>query len=104
MKDSLAILVSDEKFMHHVISLTTAACQRGKRVYVLFTGRGVKLTGEPGFRFLEEKAQISICEASFREHGPADSWEKLHDAVSVYFVNQTQHAELLEQVDRYIVF
>ena len=104
MKDSLAILVATENHMRHVVSLTRAAHERGKRVYVLFSGRGVKLIRAPGFRFLESKAHISICEASFREYCLAEQADDIHAVASDYFATQIQHAELMEEVERYIVF
>lgn len=105
MESSLLIMVADEKHMHHVVSLTEAACGRGKRVYVLFSGRGVKLIRDPGFSILEKSAHISICEASFREYGLADqAEEKLPAGTSGYLATQAQHAELLAQADRHIVF
>lgn len=104
MKDSLAILVAAENHMRHVVSLTKAAHERGKRVYVLFSGRGVKLVRDPAFRFLESKAHISICEASFREYSLAGQAEDLSAAAAAYLTTQTQQAELIERVERFIVF
>ncbi len=102
MKDSLAILVVAETHMRYVVSLTKAACGRGKHVYILFSGRGVNLIRDPGFRFLESKAQISICEASFREYDNLAG--QAEDLPAAYLTTQIQQAELMEKVARYIVF
>jgi len=104
MEDSLAILVAAENHMRHVVSLTKAAHESGKCVYVLFSGRGVKLVRDPGFRLLESKAHISICEASFREHGLAGQAGDLHEAAAAYLTTQIQQAELIEKVERCVVF
>ncbi len=104
MKDSLAILVVAETHMRYVVSLTKAACGRGKHVYVLFSGRGVNLIRDPGFRFLEGKAHISICEASFREYSQVGQAEDLTAAAAAYLTTQIQQAELMEKVARYVVF
>lgn len=103
MGGALLILVADGKDMQPVVSLTEAACERGKRVYVHFSGRGVNLIRDPGFRALEGKAQISACEASFREYGLADQAEAIPGIESINLATQIQHAELLEKVDRHIV-
>jgi len=104
MDASLMILVTAENHIHHVVSLTKAACERGKKVYVLFSGRGVKLIQEPAFKIIEKCAQISICEASFREYGLADQAEKVPATATVHLANQAQNAELMARVDRHIVF
>jgi hypothetical protein len=103
MEASLLILVTAEKYMHHVVSLTKAARERGKKVYVLFSGRGVKLIQEPAFKIIEKCAHISICEASFREYGLADQAEKVPATATAHLANQVQHAEIMARVDRHIV-
>ena len=103
MDGRLLILVAAETNMRHVVSLTKAACKRGKRVNVLFSGRGVNLIRDPGFREIEDKAHISICEASFREYGLDDLKEGIPERTVDRLTTHAQHAELLAQAERYVV-
>lgn len=103
MDGSLLILVADGKHMRPIVRLTEAACERGKRVYVHFSGRSVSLIRDPGFRALESKACISVCEASFREYGLDDEVQEIPGIESINLVTQIQPAELLKQTDRHIV-
>jgi predicted peroxiredoxin len=55
MNDSLAILVSTDKHLDHVVNLTAAAFAKGKKVSLFFTGKGVLLTMRPRFEDLVGK-------------------------------------------------
>ena len=67
--DALAILVSTDRHLDHVVNLTAAACAKGKRVSLFFTGKGVLLTMKPRFKELVGKAALHICDVSFRANG-----------------------------------
>ena len=103
MGDALLILVPDEKYMHHVINLTNAAHARGKRVQIIFCGRGVNLVRDPGFAALAETARISICQASFRDYGLAEHADRIPAIATARLTTHARHVELLAQSDRHIV-
>ena len=103
MEDILLILVAAETNMNNIVNLTKAACKRGKQVNILFSGRGVNLVRDPGFGEIEDKAHISICEASFRDYGLDEMTEGIPERAADWLTTHAQHAELLEQADRHVV-
>ena len=102
-KDSLVILVSTDKHLDHLISLTSAAFAKGIRVKLFFTGSGVLLTMASRFGELAGIADVSICEASFREYGLDEMTEGIPERTADWLTTHAQHAELLEQADRHVV-
>ena len=101
MSKSLAILVSTDKYLGHVIGLTDAAHSKGHPVQIFFTGSGVKLTQEPDFQKLVGKARLSVCDVSFRANGLSG------DVPGVGFkdfATQARNAEMMNECDRYVVF
>ncbi len=102
--DTLAILVSSDKHLDHVVSLTAAASAKGKRVSIFFTGRGVRLTMRPAFNRLIGKATVSICDASFRANGLHGREKDVPGLTAEDFATQTQSAQMLAGAHRYLVF
>ena len=100
----LAIMVSTDKHMDHVVKLTTAAVAKGKRVGLFICGKGVLLTKRPQFKQLADMASVSICEASFRANGLHGRQAKVSEGTAIDFTGQAKHAEMLAQADRYLVF
>jgi predicted peroxiredoxin len=101
MADLLGILVSSDKHLDYVIKLTTAAHEKGKKVRIFFTGRGVFLTQQPEFSNLVGKAKLSVCDVSFRANGlegdvPGVGFKD--------FATQARNAEMIKECDRYLVF
>ena len=101
MADRLGIMVSSDKHLDHVISLTKAAHEKGKKVQIFFTGRGVLLTQKAEFAKLEGKAKLAVCDVSFRANGlegdvPGVGFKD--------FATQARNAEMIKECDRYLVF
>ncbi len=100
---SLAILVSSDKHLDHVVNLTTAAFAKGKMVSLFFTGRGVLLTVRPQFKELVGKASLSICDASFRANGLRGRETEVPGVTMKDFATQAKNAEMLARADRHLV-
>lgn len=101
---TLAIMVSSDRHLDHVINLTAAAHAKGKQVSLFFTGKGVLLTMEPAFGQLAGKASVNICDASFRANGLHGRQRQVPGVTPTNFTSQANHAEMLAQADRYLVF
>jgi len=101
---TLGILVCSDKYMNHVVSLTRAASARGKQVHIFFTGSGVLLTLLPEFRNLVGRAALSICDVSFRAFGLHGREDEVLGVGFKDFATQAKNAELIETMERYVVF
>ncbi len=100
MKNRLAILVSSDRHLDHVIQLTRAAWARGKQVSLFLTGKGVRLTMAPQFAEVAAMAGVAVCDSSFKANGLVKDQIK---APGVRFTTQAANAEILKQADRYLV-
>ena len=100
---SLAILVSTDKHLDHVVNLTAAAFAKGKKVNLFFTGKGVRLTLRPRFKELAGKATLSICDVSFRANGLHGREEAVPGVTMKDFATQAINAQMLTGADRHIV-
>jgi hypothetical protein len=101
MSELLGIMVGTDKYLDHVICLTNAARDKGKKIEIFFTGSGVKLTQNPRFEELVGKAKLSVCDVSFRGFGLSG------DVPGVGFkdfATQARNAEMINKCDRYVVF
>jgi predicted peroxiredoxin len=103
MADKLGILVSSDKHLDHIVGLTKAAIDKGKEVHVFFTGEGVKLCPDPKAQELVKAgAKVSLCDKTYqglglnKEHG--DQIEGMEHG------SQDNNADIIEEVDRYVVF
>lgn len=101
---TLGILVSSDKYLHHVVSLTRAASERGKQVHIFFTGAAVMLTLLPEFKDLVGRAALSICDVSFRAFGLHGREDEVPGVGFKDFATQAKNAELIETMERYVVF
>jgi hypothetical protein len=101
MAEILGILVSSDKHLDYIINLTDAANEKGKDVLIFFTGKGVLLTQRPEFSQLVGKAEMSLCDVSFRALG-------LEGEVPGFgpkdFATQEKNVVMIEKGDRYVVF
>ena len=102
--DTLGILVSSDKHLTHVVHLARAAHDKGKQVHIFFTGAGVTLTLQPRFRQLVGLADLSICDVSFRAFGLHGREEEVPGVGFKDFATQAKNAELVQTMERYIVF
>ena len=103
-KDNLVILVSTDRHLDHVINLTVAADAKGKHVRIFFTGRGVLLAVRPEFKQLMGKAEVNICDASFRANGLHGKECEIPGLTAEHFTTQAKHAEMLANAHRHLVF
>ncbi len=104
MADTLGILVSSEKYLDYVVKLTDAAYEKGKEVEIFFSGMGVCLSLDPQFKELVGKAKLSICDVSFRSNGLHGREEEVPGVGFKDFATQARNAEMVAEVDRYVVF
>jgi hypothetical protein len=104
MEKTLGILVSSNRRLSDVIHLTAAAHKKGIRVLIFFTGKGVLLTLSPDFMQLVGKAKLSICDVSFRANGLHGREDEVPGVGFKDFATQGRNAEMLNEVDRYLVF
>ena len=101
--DSLAILVSSDNHLDHVVNLTAAAFAKGKQVSLFFTGKGVLLTVRPQFKELVGKATLRICDASFRANGLQGREKEVPGVTIKDFATQAENAQMLAGADRHLV-
>lgn len=101
---TLGILVCSDKYMSHVVNLTRAAYARSKQVHIFFTGSAVFLTLLPEFRDLVGRAALSIYDVSFRAFGLHGREDEVPGVGFKDFATQAKNAELIETMERYVVF
>ncbi|RLC32307.1 MAG: hypothetical protein DRH37_00900 [Deltaproteobacteria bacterium] len=104
MAETLGILVNNDKHLDYVIQLATAAQTRGKDVQIFFTGKGVLLTMDPDFKNLVGKAKLSVCDVSFRAYGLHGREDEVPGVGFKDFATQARNAEMVAELDRYVVF
>ncbi len=104
MADTLGILVNTDKHLDYVINLTGAAHAKGKSVQIFFTGKGVLLSLDPNFEKLVGRAELAICDVSFRSHGLHGREEEVPGVGFKDFATQAKNAEMVAHCDRYVVF
>lgn len=101
MAQLLGIMVSSDKHLDYVINLTAAAYSKDIQVKIFFTGRSVLLTQHEEFKELVGKAQLYVCDVSFRANGLEG--KEVPGVGFKEFVTQARNAEMLEESDRYLV-
>ena len=101
---TLGVLVSTDKYLDHVVKLTTAAFAKGLMVSLFFTGKGVLLTMKPQFSKLVGKCTLRVCAMSFRAFGLHGKEHLIPGATRNDFTTQAENAEMLAKSDRHLVF
>ena len=104
MEKTLGILVSSDRHLADVVKLSAAAYEKDIQVRIFFTGKGVLLTMAPEFKQLVGKAKLSICDVSFRANGLHGREQEVPGVGFKDFATQGRNAEMLNEVDRYLVF
>jgi hypothetical protein len=97
-------MVTTDKHLDHVVSLTAAAFAKGVSVSLFFTGRGVLLTMHPQFSKLVGKCTLRVCDISFRAYGLNGKEHLVPGATLRDFTTQAANAEMLARSDRHLVF
>jgi len=100
-KEKLGICVSSQRHLRHLVGITQAARRAGKEVVIFFTHKGVLLTQEPEFKKLVGNARYALCYAGWKANGLEGKSVPGMDETG--FATQLRHAEMLEEVDRYLV-
>lgn len=103
MAETLGILVSSDKHLDYVIGLVRAAHKKGLETQAFFTGSAVHLTLQPEFAELAGKAKLWICDVSFRANGYHGREEEVPGVGYKDFATQGRNAEMLAEMDRYVV-
>jgi hypothetical protein len=102
MAQTIGVLVRSDEYFQHLLNFCRAAYEKGCRVLVFFSGRGVLLTQEREFPALLDTATPYVCEVSYRANGlqgvevPGVGFKQ--------FVTQARNAEMIAESDRYLVF
>lgn len=100
VSDTLAIMVSTGTALPHLLGLVGAAEKRGLAVTIFFIGEGVLITQEARFAELTGRAQMALCEVSFRALGLEGD---VHGIGYKDFATQARHAEMVEDFPHYLV-
>lgn len=101
MAKTLGMFVCTPKHFDHVMGLAQAGRRAGVEVSIFFSGEGVALTQHPAFAELAGLAKVSLCDVSYRRlgyEGLAPGLDKKGHS------NQMEHALMVAEVDRYLVF
>jgi hypothetical protein len=104
MADTLGILVTSDRHLDAVVGLVHAAYAKGKDTQVFFTGSAVHLTLQPRFAEMEGKAKLWVCDVSFRSSGYAGRENEVPGVDYKGFATQGRNAEMVAELDRYVVF
>ena len=100
MNQTLGIFVSTDHHMNHLAGLTRAAVNRGIRVMIFLTNRGVLLTQRPELGALFPLADIRLCRVSFDSFGLHETL--LPELTPDRFTNQAWHRDMIDRCDRYV--
>jgi hypothetical protein len=101
MERTLGIFVCTSKYFDHVLGLAQAGQRAGVKVNIFFTGEAVALSQHPAFPDLAKISQVKICDVSYRRlgyEGLAPGLDKKGHS------NQMEHALMVAESDRYLVF
>lgn len=101
---TLAVVVATDQHLDHVVRLTAAAYDKGVKVSLFFTGRGVLLTMQPQFRKLVGKCTLRICDVSFRANGLHGREHRVPGVTANDFTTQAANAEMLASSERHLCF
>ena len=99
---TIGILVRDDKYFDYLKSFCSAAFDKGYKVQVFFSGKGVLLTQYSDFGTLINWVTPYVCEVSYRSHNLGG--KELPGVGFKQFVTQARNAEMLDECDRYLVF
>jgi len=106
LADILGINVSSDKNWEHLLGIVRAAIAKGKEVIIFYTYKGVYLIKHPDFAKLAEAikghGKMSACLHSWNSFELGD-YSNVPGMAKTDFGTQIRHAELFQEMDRYIV-
>ena len=103
---SVAIMVSTDTNLDHLIELVKAAKAKGHEVRVFLTSKGVLLPQQPefmeldGLLDLEGGDDLALCNVGYEAAGLKGQQAPLIPEKG--YATQTRHGEMIEECDRYI--
>ncbi|NOZ59675.1 MAG: DsrE family protein [Euryarchaeota archaeon] len=98
----LGVFVCTDKHGEDVEGLVKAAIEKGHEVKVFFTGPGVKLVPtEHAKEIVKAGADVAMCLHSFEELGLIEKYE-IPEGIKKS--TQDFNANMMKEVDRYVVF
>jgi predicted peroxiredoxin len=103
MTDKLGIFVSSDKHKAQILGLGKAALAKGKDVHLFFTGQGVNLSPDPDVQeLIGAGAKLTLCDKTYQALG----LNKKHGEAleGIEHGSQDNNAEMINEVDRYVVF
>ena len=101
MSKTLGIYVSSDKHIDKLINLCRAANKKNVEVKVFFTASGTQMCTDPQLKELLDLAQIAVCKVGFEANQLQRPDTVLEEKA---FSNQSWHAEMIYDCDRYIAF
>lgn len=101
MSRKLGVFVSSDKHLDKIIELCRAARKKDVEVTVFFSHLGTLLTQDPRFVQLEGLAHLSLCNVGFESHGLK---RPVQGIAEKDYATQARNGEMIEDMDRYVVF
>lgn len=101
MAKTLGIFVSSDKHLDKIIELCKAAKEKEINVSIFFSHLGTLLTQDPRFGELEGLAHMALCNVGFESHNLKPPVPGIAESD---YATQARHGELIEELDRYVVF
>lgn len=106
MKKTLGIYVNSDQHWKHLLGIVKAAVAKGIQINLFFTYKGVLITKQPEFRELADAVnghgKMSLCLHSWNELNLGDD-HTIPGISENDFATQVRHAELIDEMDRYLV-
>ena len=101
MNKKLGIYATSDQHLEEIISLCRAAKKKQVEVSLFFTHISTRLCKDPRMEELRDLAQVTLCKVGFEDNKLERSDSILDDKA---FTSQSQHAEMIYDCDRYLVF
>lgn len=106
MEKILGIYVNSDQHWKQLLGIAKAAVSKGIQLNLFFTYKGVALTKKPEFKELadvvEGHGKMSLCLHSWNELNLGDD-HRIPGISENDFATQVRHAELIDEMDRYLV-
>jgi uncharacterized tellurite resistance protein B-like protein len=101
MDKILGIYVTSDRNLDQLIQLCRSAREKGVRVKVFFTHLGTRLCADPRIAEIEALAEVALCKVGFEDNALAPADARVDQRC---FKNQSWHAEMIYDCQRYITF
>lgn len=99
----LGIFVCSDRHLDHMVGIAKAAIGKGNEVQIFFTGPGVKLSPDPEVQGLVEAgAKVKLCDLTYKKFELDKQYGE--ELAGIKHGGQHDNAEMIGEVDRYVVF